>query len=61
MGLFPNKSRERSSPFFWKEGRQGGPLSHSPRRMMLSLGQLLMDVFRKGFDVGRLKHVPKNI
>lgn len=53
MGLFPNKSREKNSPFFWKEGRQGEPLTHSPRRKMLSLGQLLTDVFRKGFDMGR--------
>lgn len=61
MRLFLNKSSERSSPFFWKEDRQGEPLSHSPRRKMLSLGQLLTDVFRKGFDVGRLNHIPKNI
>lgn len=61
MGLFPNKSSKRSSPFFWKEGKQGEPLSHSLRRKMLSLGQLLTDVFRKGFDVGRRNHIPKNI
>lgn len=53
MRLYLNKSSKRSSLFLWKEGRQGELLSHSPRRKMLSLGQLLTDVFRKGFDVGR--------